>query len=800
MTLITDGKMRKYLFLLVGFCFAGPLFFPLAGVAGGGVKTLCKNAGISHTESGKWEIREQDDLITIQAGILRRELVLSGSLFASAGLFVGRDNLINVPAEELSVIFRKAFPNKKPDGIGYSDQGGVEQTDAVKDQTDALSVKVKETNGTGTIRWVDSLRVDQAVFLSVFKKMSCRISKPDSCTTRCTLVFSAVQPLEGIFVEINYEIYSGYPVIRKWVTFRNQGEVWIKISDLMLENWYPAEKYAHTTMLTPDSRGIDPSILAFSDSADSQGVISASEIPSRLRHLAPDGSSGYDPDLFEWVIGPGETFGSEPVFLYAFSGESYPTVSAVSTALDRCVETDFKDFLNKRILRPVNPDKRIAPVFCTWTNYSAAINDSNMRVAAGIASQIGFRCFQLDAGWSDTGPGAGWAVSTPVPNRNFPDLKALSEYIHSKGMETGLWYSDFISEKEYGKPGRGPGLFSLPLIRRTGGLGLSMCYGESREKYINDLVYLHHTFQTGYFKQDLSNVCYGDIAQGHESRTLRESYLRGLRGLFEVQDEIHRRAPEAWLQLSHEIYWETPGPEADVAVLKHADSYHSAPNEYWGAGNRSKLVSSGWKYNVDSLSQKLIQGAFRARELLYRHRGLPLERIEVFGAVTTNFRGSLTPLIQDRQVCSWLTGAPLSFSGDLTSLSPENIERYRFLFSALQDLEQKYGIYSCYQYSGVPALTDEDWHWWGKLNSEGLGAVVILRGGAGDPERKINIPWVNPGETYYLKGLLSGKDPGRFSGKQLQKGDLKIALEPYGQEIIEISTFHPSRRSRTNDF
>ncbi|MGV8096132.1 MAG: hypothetical protein AB2L24_30130 [Mangrovibacterium sp.] len=736
----------------------------------------------------EWEIREHDGSVTIEAGILSQKLIVSDSLFASAGLFIGHDNLTGAAGEEIAVTFMRAFPNQEPQGIVYSEESGVEQADAVKNQTDALSVKKKESKITSNVNWGDSLHVNQAVFPSVFKKHSLRISKPGNDRTRCTVTFAAVHAFDGIFAEVNYEIYSGYPVIRKWVTFRNRGDQWIKISGLMPGNWHPVEKYSHTTMLTPNSCGLDPSVLAFSDPAYSQGVISVSEVPSKLRHLGLDGSNGYDPDLFEWVIGPGESFESDPVFLYAFSGKSYPMGSSVSTALDRCVEGGFRSFLTERILRPVNQSKVIAPVFCTWTNYSAAINDSNMRTAAGIASRIGFRCFQLDAGWSDTGPNAGWAVSTPVPNKNFPDLKGLSDYIRLKGMETGLWYSDFIREEEYGRLGDDPVLFSLPLIRRTGGLGLSMCYGKSREKYIADLVYLHDTFQATYFKQDLSNVCYGDIARGHESRTLKESYLRGLRGLLAVQDEIHRRAPDVWLQLSHEIYWETPGPEADVAVLKHADSYHSAPNEYWGAGNRSKLVSSEWKYNVDSLKQKLIQGAFRARELWYRHRGLPLDRIEVFGAVTTNFRGSLTPEIQDRQVCSWLMGAPLSFSGDLTSLTPENIERYRFLFGKLDDLNEKYGIYSCFQYSGVPAPTDQDWHWWGKLNRDGLGAVIVLRGSAGDRERKINIPWVSPEQRYYLKGLLSGKNMGWFSGKQLQKGDLKIALPPFGQEIIELSS------------
>ena len=738
--------------------------------------------------SQKWEIKKQGNTILINAGILEQKFDCSGNSLSS-GFQVNGVKLDGENADEIQVVFRKASPNEEPQGINYSSEAGVEQTDAVKNQTDALAVKKKENKSLQNVQWIDSVKLDRKTFSQIFNRYASQVLESQEGTKRLTLTFFSDKIMKGISLEINYEIYTGYPVIRKWVKFQNRGEQWIKISDLILEKLCLSEKYRYSALLTPNSRGIDPSIVAFSDTAASSGIILASEIPSRLRYLSLDGTSGYHPDFFEWVIGPGESFESEPMFIYAFSGESYPTVSSVSTALDRCVESEFHSFLNEKILLPANKNKSIAPVFCSWTNYSANIKDANMCAAADVASGIGFKCFQLDAGWSDTGPNGGWAVSTPKPNlQNFKDLNGLSQYVRSKNMKTGLWYSVFLNEKEADKSGKEPPLFSLPLIRRAGGLGLSFCYEKSRQKYADEIVYLNKTYQSDYFKQDLSNVCYGDIARGHESRTLKESYLRGLRGLLETQDEIHRQAPEIWLQLSHEIYWETPGPEADIAVLKHVDSYHAAPNEYWGAGNRSKLVSPEWKYNVDSLKQKLIQGAFRARNLWYAHRGLPLDRVEVFGAVITNFKGSLTPDIIDRQVCSWLMGAPLSFSGDLSSLTDENIERYRSRFAMLENLQQQCGIYSCFQYSGVPVPTDEGWHWWGKLNADGCGAVVVLRGSVGANLQKINIPWVESNKKYHLKALFSGKDIGEFSGRQLQNGDLKLELPRFGQEIIEVKT------------
>ena len=132
-------------------------------------------------------------------------------------------------------------------------------------------------------------------------------------------------------------------------------------------------------------------------------------------------------------------------------------------------------------------------------------------------------------------------------------------------------------------------------------------------------------------------------------------------------------------------------------------------------------------------------------------------------------------------------GAPLSFSGDLTSLTDENIKQYRSRFTMLDQMQKQYGIYNFFQYSGVPQPTDSDWHWWGKLNSDGYGVVVVMRGNSGENDRKINIPWVKTDRAYRVKGLLSGIEFGIFEGIQLQEGLLSLKLNHYGQEIIVLS-------------
>ena len=215
-------------------------------------------------------------------------------------------------------------------------------------------------------------------------------------------------------------------------------------------------------------------------------------------------------------------------------------------------------------------------------------------------------------------------------------------------------------------------------------------------------------------------------------------------------------------------------------MLEHAAQYHIPPNEARGDIRRGAPPSSA-AHRGDLLS-----GCWLARRLFFANRGLPLYPLEFYAAVTVSVQGSLTPEIQDRQVVSWLMGAPLTFSGDLRTLSEQNIAHYRRRFDALAQLQDRYDIYRHFQFSGVPQPTETGWHWWGKLNDRGLGAVVVLRGSAGPDRQAVNIPWVEATQTFHVRGVLSGRDYGRWTGRQLQDGALVLALPALGQEIFEV--------------
>ena len=66
---------------------------------------------------------------------------------------------------------------------------------------------------------------------------------------------------------------------------------------------------------------------------------------------------------------------------------------------------------------------------------------------------------------------------------------------------------------------------------------------------------------------------------------------------------------------------------------------------------------------------------------------------------------------------------------------------------------------------------------------------MVIRGSDGESERAVNIPWVQGDLDYQVIALLADKPLGRFSGRQLQDGALRLQLPPLGQEILELKTF-----------
>lgn len=724
------------------------------------------------------------DVIRLEAGPLERVLRVSGSRVILDRLSVAGTPVVGGGRGDISFRISRASPNRNPQELLPAAGGGIRVEAGEEDGTDSL--EVEEDGGVPDgpqTTWVGERRFEGGSWQDCFDLTTSAITSPRPGVQRL-VIRSRVRKdpaLAGLSVNLFYEIYEGHPVIRKWIEFQNNSANWIRLDELVIDDLRITPGFGKRTPLTPSERGAGSSIVAFSDTGQTRGVIVASEIPSALRLIEENGASGYAPEHFEWVLGPAEHFVSEPTFLYAFHGEVIDTVSAKSLPLDRAVEAGFKRFLREHIGVAADQTEIPAPQWASWTNFAHEVTREIIREQAGIAARCGFVVFEIDDGWQ-----RGRLGVEPDPGK-FPEMDALAADVESLGLRLGLWVSSFRlrDEKDFIAL---PDAAASPEIERGGGVAMGFSGPWSRY-YADDLLALHDRYGATYFKQDFTNIKYGDIGPGSHARTRKESILRGLRGLFEAQDILRRGAPEVSNEITHEIYWGTPGVPADLAAMKHAAVYHIPPNDYSGVGHwKQRAGSPGWeRYDPEELRRELIDGCHHARQRFHAHRGLPLECIEYFAAASVNWKGSLTPQVQDRQVASWMMGSPMLFSGDLASLTGENIAHYRRRFDLLKHLQKTYGVYRHFQYSGVPTPTDTDWHWWGKLNEAGHGAVVVVRGTDGDDRRAINIPWVRSDRRYHVTARFEEKDLGILTGRQLQDGHLSLSLPVLGQEILELS-------------
>jgi hypothetical protein len=712
---------------------------------------------------------------------LQRVIRFDDGNIRTVSFTTGGHELLAAPAIEFSFTVAREQANRKPRGLPLDAAAAPVASTRVFSGEGIDPARYDDTRPDAP-KWVNPRSLEASGWAALAGTPVASVTKPGPGVTHLAILtpLDKDPDLQGLSVALHYELYDGHPVVRKWAVVRNSGSRWLRLDRMTIDD-------LQLTALTRKSLaaamfGVQPSVVAFEGPGGRFGLIAASEVPSALRNISDQGAMGYTRGLFEWVVGPGEEFTTEPVFYYGYSGAVTATASSASTPLDRTLEGRYMDFLKERVGIAAETAPLHGPQWMTWAYFYDKIEDKLIRQLASIAGRSGFTEMLFDDGWQKG------RLGTQVDTAKFPDFAATAEFVRSQGLKLGLWVSCY---RDTDSPDLAdmPGGRMLPAMTRAAPLpGLAMSFSSPwRDYYVKDLVALARRYGVSYFKQDFSAIIFGDLAEGHESRTRRESLLRGLRGLLAAQASLRRAAPDVINEITHEIYWGTPGVPADLAALKSTARFHIPPNEAVGADLGARWFRGSTNVSAEEHATAMRQGCWLARQRFYSHRAMPLYALEFYAAATTNHKGSLTPAIQDRQVASWLMGAPVCFSGDLRTLSKENIAHYRHRLEAVRRLESAYGIYKQFQFSGAPEPTDIDWHWWGKLNGKGQGAVVVVRGSGGPARRTINVPWVRRGESYRVTGLFSAKAYGVLSGAVLQDGGLSLELPVYGQEILEFA-------------
>src|ERR1017187_6568448 len=463
---------------------------------------------------------------------------------------------------------------------------------------------------------------------------------------------STNKPLE---VSAFYAVYSGHPVVRKWIAITNRSEKAIRLSHLVFEalnlQAAPASDQiifgyygVHPREIFFTGRAEDAAILA-KDPRTREGFIVMNEAPGWMKRTEMtnwgDGIQVmYDTDLFpfERSINPGETFTS------AKSGVAF-FAEGRGMADPYWVMPSY----TSHVLMKKGNSYQPPWFYNTWEPFYQDYNHKIVSESIPVASQLGFDVFTLDTGWSEN-YGENEVNPKKFP-KGFDDIRATLE---SKGMRLGLWEPLVVMGPQSRVVREHPEwiIRDLDGNEKTatfpGPNDVVMClaspYRDWAAKRINELIKRHNL---RYVKIDLTTVfnAYGEApgcsGQGHYHHTWAESLGGIYEGIQYVTDQIYREHPEILLDLTFELWGQ-----------KHIIDYGMLD-----AGDLD------WMSNVDDASTSS-SGPRQVRTLLYhRAMAIPVETMLI-----GNLRAS-TPTLEEH-FATVIGSAPL-FLGDLRKLTPE---------------------------------------------------------------------------------------------------------------------------------
>ncbi|MFA4028569.1 MAG: hypothetical protein GDYSWBUE_000579 [Candidatus Fervidibacterota bacterium] len=222
----------------------------------------------------------------------------------------------------------------------------------------------------------------------------------------------------------------------------------------------------------------------------------------------------------------------------------------------------------------------------SWFGWTTRIDEATLMREADIAAELGCEVFVVDAGWyvgcgtGDFGHGLGnWAEH----RGKFPKgLKALSDYVHQRGMKFGLWVEPERVDLETDLAKRHPNW----LARRDGkvigsGRYAHLCFGnpEVVEWFKERLAKIIADYGVDWLKWDY-NIAYGlgcnDPTHGHQEG---DGTFAHTQGVYAVKAFLRERFPRLVIEGCA-----SGGNRIDFGILRHVHTYwlsdftHRAPN------------------------------------------------------------------------------------------------------------------------------------------------------------------------------------------------------------------------------
>ncbi len=607
-----------------------------------------------------------------------------------------------------------------------------------------------------------------------------------------TVNLEGIAELSHVSLAITYMLYPGLPVIRKQITVLNKSAKEIKLEELDVEKLKLDFSFVESVVYANYGRqkhlgtyvgNWDDPILAIHSYAANAGIILGNEAPGVLKRIDyntvkdnADIGLTHNSDVYPFrkYIKPGEGWTSPRVFVIPYVNSPDP---------GHAMNNELADFERRYMgLRLFENNNRPTFMYNNYRPFGSQFNDTLLISLAKAAAESGIHQFEVDCGWhtaeGNTGKKVEWIANTGdwiVDKMKFPNgLKP--DTVRKLGMEPGLWISvgsaasasrvfkdhpEWAALDKNGHPGNFHDISNWDLN--------TMCFGTGWKEYIKDKISrLVKDYGLKFVKLDLSVLtsayiidpeksgCYATNHPGHKDR--EESFIVIYDQLFELFDELHKEAPNLYIDCT----FETEGKLqlVDYAFLEHAEA--------------------NWLTNI---SEPYPVGTYRVRDLTWwKSPAVPASSL-IIGNLTMDDPDFINEL-------KTLIGSFPIVLGDPRKLSKEQRAQIKQWGDWITSMQKKYN-YDLYRQDlpGFGEPIEGGWDGWSRINvdTKAGGIVGVFRQGSLDDSRTVSLPGLNKNKQYVVKLAPSDTVLARMSGEDLEKKGFTVEIDqPYDSKLYEV--------------
>ena len=627
---------------------------------------------------------------------------------------------------------------------------------------------------------------------SVLNGLSCWYvshSIKDSSDTK-TLTVTLKTPLQDVYIQLVYEIYADLPLVRKQLKVINKSTVDLALTNLDVESmdFQVVDKYlnevysnygSNVTHLPYKGDYNDAAVMLYNLAAG-QGAIFGNEAPGVLKnteiyatiHGRVQIGMRHSKETFPfkaWVT-PGETFSSPKTFIYVFTSPKW----------QNGFEGGYKEFLRKYLGASLL-SKNHNPLFLynTWRPFEDNIDEKLLKNCADKLSTTGADLFIIDAGWYK------YSGDFIPDSSRFPHgIKAVCDYIRSKGMQAGIWFTvagvnakskialqhpDWLIKDKNGKAAN---LHSMAIYKdgpQWGDALKTMSLGSPYYDYIKNCIsaYIKELGVT-YVKLDLSMLSSAYVYQpsltgdyeANSAKLYRDhasSYWVIYQRCMQLMDSLHQAFPGILIDCTFETWGRNN--VVDYALLEHADY--------------------DWVANFE-FARPI--GAISVRQMTY-------DRARVIPNSTLLIGCQYIDYLNYKYTYFSLAAGSLVMVGDPRKLTPEQQVFYKKWNNYLKQMEGKYQYSQYFQlYDIFDRPTDNNWDGCYRINTEKQGGLMFFyRNNSSDKSRTFKIPCLQPQSRYKIYSFETGKTLGIFNGRTLMEQGITVTIpSTYTAQVLTI--------------